>query len=130
MKVLVVEDVTDSIEAALIFMERYASVVPETSFANAKKTLAKERFDLLVLDVRLVDIDHTVHERGGVDLIKFVKSEKSSANYTTPFVMLTGQKASLDLSELKELSGFRGVFQKIRHTAFTKFFETFLGTLK
>ena len=61
------------------------SVICRSTLAQARETLAKERFDLLILDVNLPD-------GSGLDLLRQVRSEGSS----TPVILLTANDLELD----------------------------------
>lgn len=61
------------------------SVICRSTLAQARETLAKERFDLLILDVNLPD-------GSGLDLLRQIRSEGSS----TPVILLTANDLELD----------------------------------
>jgi CheY-like chemotaxis protein len=67
----------DDEEAILRPMSKYFrelgySVVPARDVPEAEKALARETFDLLILDIRLAP-----HERGGLDVLRTLKTAQS-----------------------------------------------------
>ena len=67
----------DDEEAILRPMSKYFRelgycVVPARDVGEAEKALARETFDLLILDIRLAP-----HERGGLDVLRSLKTARS-----------------------------------------------------
>ena len=67
----------DDEEAILRPMSKYfrelgCTVVPARDVAEAQRALARESFDLLILDVRLAP-----HERGGLDVLRTLQAARS-----------------------------------------------------
>lgn len=111
-KIMIVEDVTETVEATTVYFERSNEVTLINDYFRADQVLGEVKFDMIVLDLRLVCDDDTVMEEGGLDLIKKVKGDTASLNYATPFYFLTGQSASLDRSQIKDMPGYLGVIEK------------------
>lgn len=68
----------DDEEAILRPMSKYFrelgySVVPARDVGEAERALARETFDLVILDIRLAP-----HERGGLDVLRTLRIAKSS----------------------------------------------------
>lgn len=88
--VLVVDDQNNWREAlaSLLFKEGHA-VKTVTSFEGAVKVIAKDRFDLVILDVRLVDED--IFNVQGLELLKLVKARENPPKV----IILTGYPESI-----------------------------------
>jgi len=88
-KVLIVEDSTASREFIASTIERIegAEVICTSSGFDALKLLPRHRFDLIITDINMPDIN-------GLELINFVKK---NPNYReTPLFIVTGQAREQD----------------------------------
>ena len=59
---------------------------------GAKKVLNEEKFDLILLDLRFGEKDHINHEIeqfGGYEILKSIKKDFNSINYSTPVILFT-----------------------------------------
>ncbi|MDD5585882.1 MAG: response regulator [Alphaproteobacteria bacterium] len=61
----------------------FKDAVIATSGRKAIELLAKQKFDFIITDWRMNDLD-------GIDLVRFVRSSPESAYPTIPIIMLTG----------------------------------------
>ncbi len=88
--VLIVDDQENwRVALKTLIEEAGVRVTVAPNFADAKRTLMTERFDLVVLDVRLVDEDEFNVE--GLDLLHLIRAASSE----TKTVILTGYPDSV-----------------------------------
>lgn len=73
MKILIVDDIPDYVDAIEAYMEDKASVLKAYSFDQAKEALDHNYIDLAVIDIRLKDDDP--NNRQGIDLVKLMKQK-------------------------------------------------------
>jgi two-component system response regulator RegA len=97
----------DDEEAILRPMSKYFrelgfSVVPARGVSEAESALARERFDLLILDLRL-----DPSERGGLDVLRALRASQAS----TPVVVMSAYVSHEVESEARRL-GARAVLRK------------------
>ena len=97
----------DDEEAILRPMSKYfrelgCTVVPARDVAEAEKALARESFDLLILDIRL-----DPNERGGLDVLRTLRANESP----TPVVVMSAYVSHEVESEALRL-GARAVLRK------------------
>jgi len=97
----------DDEEAILRPMSKYFrelgfTVVPARDVAEAEKALARDSFDLLILDIRL-----NASERGGLDILRSLRERDSR----TPVVMMSAYVSHEVESEALRL-GARAVLRK------------------
>lgn len=81
-KILLVEDALDFRTLVERTLVKDCQVVSEPDLAGARKRLAEDKFDLILLDVMLPDGD-------GIDFCKSLRS--SGAHASTPVIILTGK---------------------------------------
>ena len=81
-RVLYVDDEPSLLELAKVFLERYGdfAVTVATSAAEAIRILRQERFDTIVSDYQMPDMD-------GIAFLRHLKAEGN----TTPFIIFTGK---------------------------------------
>lgn len=87
-KVLVVDDVALSLSAAEQALREHYEVITVNSGSRALRYLKKERPDLILLDIRMDDMD-------GIETLKAIREMNDRADI--PVIMLTaqGEKASV-----------------------------------
>ena len=102
--ILVVDDQENWREALTLLLDGEGYKVETAEyFEDAIHFLSKMHFDLVILDVRLVDPD--VFNVQGVELLRLIKSQKNAPKV----VMLTGYPESLRDGVIELLTGQRDI---------------------
>jgi len=85
LKVLVVDDEKTILGIVNDVLDKlgFRNVAVAKSGRKAKEMIAKEKFDFMITDWRMDDID-------GIELVRFARTSPESANPTLPIIMLTG----------------------------------------
>lgn len=115
-RVLFVEDEPQNVRVTQARLQRSGHQTKfATNVSEAETLLRNERFDVLVVDIRLPDKPEGVLDfDGGLTLIKQLRGGVyGEENRATPFIILTGQKRSLDLGGVQRLGGCLGVEKKL-----------------
>ena len=61
----------------------FQDIVTATSGRKAIELLTKQKFDFIITDWRMRDLD-------GIDIVRFMRTSPDAAHPTTPIIMLTG----------------------------------------
>lgn len=93
-KVLVVDDVAISLSVAEQALREDYDVVTVNSGSRALRYLRKERPDLILLDIRMDDMD-------GIETLKEIRKMDNRADI--PVIMLTGQNEKASVLEAAKL---------------------------
>lgn len=93
-KVLVVDDVAISLSVAEQALREEYDVVTVNSGSRALRYLRKERPDLILLDIRMDDMD-------GIETLKEIRKMDNRADI--PVIMLTGQNEKASVLEAAKL---------------------------
>lgn len=101
---LIEDDVLACIVAKSLFERTGNSITTAPDVSTAKKILDSMKFYLVVSDIGLPD-------GTGFDVITYIKRNKSSINYTTPFLALTAHNDKEKISQAKKC-GFLKVLTK------------------
>ena len=87
-KILVVDDSRDFLDFCRLTLRHKYEVVLATSGEECEELIQKEKFDLLLLDIRLPQMD-------GLTLAEKIKSDPETANM--PIIIMTGLVSDTDL---------------------------------
>lgn len=93
-KVLVVDDVAISLSVAEQALREEYDVITVNSGSRALRYLKKERPDLILLDIRMDDMD-------GIETLKEIRKMDNRADI--PVIMLTGQNEKASVLEAAKL---------------------------
>ena len=130
LNVLFVEDDYDTVCGTVSAIERLGhDVVLSRSSSSATKKISEEKFDLIVMDVRLKDEDT---QRGEMDtsgimiIDRLISGEFGALNLNTKFVLYTNQKRSIKQGSIRHHNNFLGIYSKNSYLRFLiKFRNTF-----
>ncbi len=87
------------------FIDKGCDIVAKAdSVSTAREAIKARRYDLVVCDLG-------IHEGTGIDVMNWVKSDKTHPNQATPFVVLTANNDN-EVKQKALKSGFLDVFQK------------------
>lgn len=107
MKILLIDDLADkgwkSILELAVTKER-ESIETATSQEEAYLKL-NDKYDLIFLDMRLSEEDHkvkNVEEYSGFKLLKSIKKEFTSINFSTPIILFTASTKIWNIDKFKE----------------------------
>lgn len=95
-RVLVVDDERQSrLYAQFVLLELNAEVVTAASGAEALAACEEQRFDLILMDVRMPDMD-------GLETTRRLRRQRAGPNARTPVVGLTADALNLDRQDWRE----------------------------
>jgi CheY-like chemotaxis protein len=103
--ILVVDDNADSLFLTTCVLESYdVQVTTATSGAEALEIVKKLKFDMLIFDIAMPDMD-------GFSLLKQIRNNELTENRTIPAIALTALGSEEDLNMALK-SGFQGYVNK------------------
>lgn len=105
MKILLIDDLAD--KGWKQVLEKAVTKTPieaATNIQEAKEKL-KEKYDLIFLDMRLNETDHTNHkveEYGGFKLLQEIRGDFRNVNFPTPIILITASNKIWNIDKFKE----------------------------
>lgn len=105
MKILLIDDLAD--KGWKQVLEKAVTQTPIEIATNTEEAKEKliEKYDLIFLDMRLNETDHTNHkieEYGGFKVLKEIKNDFKNTNFSTPIILITASNKIWNIDKFKE----------------------------